>query len=264
MQDHNASSIRSYTESIWVCQRFDAEAQLPRELSDIICENARGNFLWARLVTDELRQGILRGDTISALRKQVQTMPVEVQNMYGRIFDKLPPTLQIEASIYLYLIRVPGLSTVRDLYVGYDEYISSCGLEDTAFPISVDHNTDSRILATIGDFVTIERRDLLCASPGCHSYVKYAHETIGAFFNMEWFLTHLPPDRPAQDQTRSRKHSKAKVIEREVFGDDLALMCPPTPGPRKVSSTGESSLSTKDYNELLQKYGFKPGSTINS
>ncbi|KAK5956129.1 hypothetical protein OHC33_002702 [Knufia fluminis] len=223
MQDHNEESIRLYAASKMDASRL--QASLPERLVDGICEKARGVFLWARLATDELIRSCLAGKSVEGMEARLSQMPAEVVAMYRRILDQLPPILELEAAMLLYMLlddtgSHTGCMSVRKLYVALEAVVTRLGLRASILPIEVDANNDARILAVLGDFLDMsEGSEQWCdrdsdfidsSSPNAYplltfeegkvrfcrkktSFVSLTHETLRTFLiGNVWLENRLP------------------------------------------------------------------------
>ncbi|KAK5937913.1 hypothetical protein PMZ80_010042 [Knufia obscura] len=224
MQNHNEESIRLYAASKMGASRL--QASLPERLVDGICEKARGVFLWARLATDELSRNCLAGKSVEEMEACLGQMPAEVKDMYQRILDQLPPVLELEAVMLLYMLLDDTRSdtvnmSVRKLYVAFKAVISRLGPRASILPIEVDANNDARILAVLGDFLDMtEGSELMtdhhlvttdpsvpntapllmfeegnvCFGRSKTSIVSLTHETLRSFLiGNVWLANRLPP-----------------------------------------------------------------------
>jgi len=61
------------------------------ELVNEIVEMSEGVFLWARVVVRSLLAGILRHDTVRALKKKLKVMPRDINELYNQLLDSLEP-----------------------------------------------------------------------------------------------------------------------------------------------------------------------------
>ena len=75
------------------------------EVVDEIVEMAEGVFLWARLVVRSLLAGMLRHDTIEALKKKLQVVPRGIDALYNQLLDDLEPDDR-EKAIKMLLLTV--------------------------------------------------------------------------------------------------------------------------------------------------------------
>ena len=93
MQRLNISGIKAF--AVQTLQNFFSHsehydhASLQRVANDI-AHRSRGVFLWARFATFELIDGLTRGETLdsAALRRRLEQVPQELQDIYSRIFRR--------------------------------------------------------------------------------------------------------------------------------------------------------------------------------
>jgi hypothetical protein len=69
------------------------------ELVAEIVEKAAGVFLWVTLVVNSFLSGLTNGDSISYLRKRLEEMPSEIENLYGYMLSKIDPIYYEEARL---------------------------------------------------------------------------------------------------------------------------------------------------------------------
>ncbi len=88
IHEHTTSDIRQYTEGRIQCAMSgnlteDGELALSSLVENVI-EKAEGVFLWVRLVSDELIEGLCEGDSIEELKDLLSGIPSELEELYTR------------------------------------------------------------------------------------------------------------------------------------------------------------------------------------
>lgn len=137
MQDHNTVGISSYLDIAIDRARFESKAMFPESVKQEVVKSARGVFIWARLVVDELLDCHRDGDTAEMLREKLKEIPSGIEDMYQRILEKIRPCHKEEASVILHLVYEAG---------------GSIDLEDLfgAWTIVFDPDADAKLLNHIG------------------------------------------------------------------------------------------------------------------
>ena len=158
MQDHNNVSIRLYAESCWQSRNIDAKAQAPNDLTKALVQKGQGNFLWARLTMDDLLLALEEGQDFSTLSQKLVSLPLQVQEMYQSILDRIPGFLRLEAAMLIQLIlEAGGRVELRKLYAAYSKLVGCLNLAGQSIPLDVDYGNKSRIAALLGAFLTSVR-----------------------------------------------------------------------------------------------------------
>jgi hypothetical protein len=85
-----------------------------QNVADDISQRSRGVFLWARFAIFELIDGLTRGETLgsAALRRRLEQVPPELQDIYSRIFRRGTQGNRETAGLILLLISVVNNDTV--------------------------------------------------------------------------------------------------------------------------------------------------------
>ncbi len=100
IHEHTTSDIRQYTEGRIQCAMSgnlteDGELALSSLVENVI-EKAEGVFLWVRLVSDELIEGLCEGDNIEELKDLLSGIPSELEELYTRTLRR-PNRTQLRA-----------------------------------------------------------------------------------------------------------------------------------------------------------------------
>ncbi|KAL9624201.1 MAG: hypothetical protein Q9160_001448 [Pyrenula sp. 1 TL-2023] len=178
MQDYNASSIRAHMKEAISLRQREFKSPFPDSLKDKIVKDANGVILWARFAIDHLIDGCDEGLTKEELEERLEDLPQELEELYQRILDKMPPARQSEVALILYLIiGQPPNTRLNELYGAWlfvlrktdtgfasvilkdvSEFESrlltiSCGLLDISTRVSKDFKYASLIHRTVQSYL---------------------------------------------------------------------------------------------------------------
>ncbi|KAJ9659698.1 hypothetical protein H2198_002945 [Neophaeococcomyces mojaviensis] len=227
IQEHNLASMLWYIKHAWSEARVDSYAAATEDLSSQILGQARGSFLWVRIVVDEITQGLLTEESHNQLLEKVKAMPAEVGDLYESSLERLPPRLRTEAALLLRMLAdAEGKVELDRLWAGYWTLVERFGIENTIMPKEMYSSAEDRILTMIGSFVDIARfhsdrciysrqldstesdaqtcdscADHFVYDPSQRSFepnqtmqVRVSHETFLTFFRKRpWVTQRLPP-----------------------------------------------------------------------
>lgn len=106
LEDLSKGDIRLYVhdklgQNIHFCRLQRQEPQLLDTISHEIVDRARGVFLWVRLVVRDLLRVLRDGGRLKALFKELESIPLELDEYFQRMLDSIGKTYQREASIIL-------------------------------------------------------------------------------------------------------------------------------------------------------------------
>lgn len=113
IQDHTKRDVWSYVrgrllESNSMRQLSTTENQLEREefsnLISAIAQRAQGVFLWVRLVVDDLLEVRADGAGLIELTEMLSNMPVELEDYYKAILDRVSQRYRLESYIILQVL----------------------------------------------------------------------------------------------------------------------------------------------------------------
>ncbi|KAI9152195.1 Vegetative incompatibility protein [Paramyrothecium foliicola] len=114
LQDFTSDDIRNYC--VGMIGRADAPTHYLRALVPDIVQRAAGVFLWVSLVVKDLSNALVDADrntgTIEVLRDILYTLPLELDNYYQQIIERLPQSRRWETYALLELVirdSSPGL-----------------------------------------------------------------------------------------------------------------------------------------------------------
>lgn len=75
----------------------------PSYLISRICERACGVFLWVRLVTQSLRNGLTNNDTMNDLERRLDSLPADLERLFEHIIKQIDPFYHQLSAEYLLL-----------------------------------------------------------------------------------------------------------------------------------------------------------------
>lgn len=147
------------------------------QLADKISEKSNGMFLWARFAINEIRDGWAEGLDLMSLRKKLVDVPMELEQIYARIFKKLKPEQRQEAAHMLQLVCY-AINSLRleDLYVAtlLAAGGQSCSWQQITHPVI--ERFKKRIVALTGGLLQIF---------GEFDTVNVIHKTVRTFLDSQ-------------------------------------------------------------------------------
>ena len=159
------------------------------QLADEISEKANGMFLWARFAINEIRDGWTEGLDLMSLRKKLDDVPAELEQIYARIFSRVKPDKRQEAAHMLQLVCYAiGSLPLQDLYVATMLAAGgqSCSWQDITH--SVIERFKKRILALTGGVLqTFESQNSYLRKGECTT-VSVIHKTVRTFLASQGWL----------------------------------------------------------------------------
>lgn len=198
LQDLTYDDIRRYTNDIvgankrW-CEMVIEEDLHATQLVDEIAEKASGVFLWVVLVVASLLDGLRNYDRMTDLRRRLEALPADLENLYRHMLGKLEPLYQRQASQLLQIMYQqvdvePGipLSTLQLSFADEEDlgYAIACKIESLSSSkmISRCRATQARVRSRCCGLVEIlhpwqfseERRMIM-------SQVTFLHRTVVEF-----------------------------------------------------------------------------------
>ncbi|TGO48872.1 hypothetical protein BCON_0227g00100 [Botryotinia convoluta] len=130
--------------AIYVRDKLESNVQMlhlmdtsPHSSSALINEvvhSGNGVFLWIRLVVDSLFDGLRKRDDISTLRERLVEMPLELNDLYGRILSSIDQVHMSEASKLFQLYGCNETYSGLSIYLAYTISLRSPGqaiIDDT-------------------------------------------------------------------------------------------------------------------------------------
>jgi hypothetical protein len=109
------------------------EPDYARELEENIIAKSSGVFLWIRLVVASILGGMAYGDRISDLKKRLDMLPSELEELYDRMISSLDP-FYLEHAAQLFKFIQVSLSPPELLTL-------ACADEDDSFSSALDRDT---------------------------------------------------------------------------------------------------------------------------
>lgn len=110
MQDHNTQGIARY---VWnmLDSRILPDEQDRDAFSKKVAWKAEGVFLWARFAVSEVISSFSRGETLDELNRRLDEVPLEMDEMYSKIFGRMSPGDRHDAQLMFQLVcfaKVPS------------------------------------------------------------------------------------------------------------------------------------------------------------
>ncbi|KAF3919227.1 hypothetical protein AA313_de0206120 [Arthrobotrys entomopaga] len=101
VEDYTRQDIRKFvTERLQFYENLDGWLRLV----DKVVYSSDGIFLWAILVSEDIRKGVENGDPVSQLYDRVKTLPKDITKLYKEMLDRIGPDFErykSEAALYL-------------------------------------------------------------------------------------------------------------------------------------------------------------------
>ena len=96
LQEKNTKDIINFVDDKWALAiPMEGESQDFVNLKEAIIEKADGVFLWVDLVLTKLEHGFESGNTISELRDSLNSIPKELDGLFGVLLDNIDPAISI-------------------------------------------------------------------------------------------------------------------------------------------------------------------------
>ena len=96
------SSFRSHTSFVELQKR---ESQYATQLLDDIAQKAAGVFLWVHLVVQSLLAGLLNSDRVSDLKRRLDFLPPDLEDLYDKMLKSLDPFYFQHATQYFQIVQ---------------------------------------------------------------------------------------------------------------------------------------------------------------
>jgi len=163
-----------------------------QNVADDISQRSRGVFLWARFAIFELVDGLTRGETLgsAALRRRLEQVPPELQDIYSRIFRRGTQGNRETAGLILLLISLArdelSVETLReavdllprDLVPFQSSILSS--FDKSSMP---DNAFKKAVLAATGGTIEIYTPfEHLIEKPT--SLIRLSHKTVKSYLDL--------------------------------------------------------------------------------
>jgi hypothetical protein len=107
------ADIRNFAESrlgghpSWAKSTLEGVSK--EDLLNDIAERAEGVFLWAFLVTNSLMEGITNDDTVSELRKRLNSLPTDLERLFKHILTGIEPMYHADMAAVLRMALIRPL-----------------------------------------------------------------------------------------------------------------------------------------------------------
>lgn len=110
LQDLTSGDIKSYTNERVLSHRrwkelMEEEGVQAIQLLDDIVNKAEGVFLWVILVIASLLEGLRNYDRVSDLRRRLDVLPSDLENLYSHMLNKLQPLYRRQGSQLLQIVQ---------------------------------------------------------------------------------------------------------------------------------------------------------------
>jgi hypothetical protein len=110
LQDLTYGDIKSYTNERVLSHRrwkelMEEEGVQAIQLLDDIVNKAEGVFLWVILVIASLLEGLRNYDRVSDLRRRLDVLPSDLENLYSHMLNKLQPLYRRQGSQLLQIVQ---------------------------------------------------------------------------------------------------------------------------------------------------------------
>lgn len=110
LQDLTYGDIKSYTNERVLSHRrwkelMEEEGVQAIQLLDDIVNKADGVFLWVILVIASLLEGLRNYDRVSDLRRRLEVLPSDLENLYSHMLNKLQPLYRRQGSQLLQIVQ---------------------------------------------------------------------------------------------------------------------------------------------------------------
>lgn len=184
-----------------------------------LVEKAQGVFIWVKLVTDLILDGLTDGDQLSELQRRLDDLPEELEELYERVVTKIKKRTPIQQSrlIFDILLRREGTVGLFQLALAFQgrEAALSCpitemsGAEMEQICNDMERIINSRcggLLEIVGNASTVHATDwshdvpFTFGRPSARrsekTFVRYIHQTVKEFFKKSDFL-----DKQEQDSS---------------------------------------------------------------
>ena len=103
MQDYNTQGIAEYAWSM-LDSRILPDEQDRRVFSQRVARKAEGIFLWARFAVSEVISSFSRGENLDELNGRLDEVPLEMNEIYSKIFGRMSPGDRYDARLMFQLI----------------------------------------------------------------------------------------------------------------------------------------------------------------
>lgn len=98
LENHTSRDIEYYVQAKTLRIITDRDARSYRDFQQDVIDKAKGVFLWVVLVIEELLDGWESSDPIRRLQKKLASLPAGVEELFGRMLQKIAPDNITEAT----------------------------------------------------------------------------------------------------------------------------------------------------------------------
>lgn len=103
MQDHNTKGIEKYVRNM-LDSRILPDEQDRDTFSELVAGKAEGVFLWARFAVSEVISSFSRGENLDELNRRLDEVPLEMNEIYYKIFGRMSPSDRHDARLMFQLV----------------------------------------------------------------------------------------------------------------------------------------------------------------
>ena len=103
MQDHNRQGIEEYVLNM-LDSRILPDEQDRDTFSELVAGKAEGVFLWARFAVSEVISSLSRGENLDELNRRLDEVPLEMNEIYSKIFGRMSLGDQHDARLMFQLV----------------------------------------------------------------------------------------------------------------------------------------------------------------
>ena len=160
------------------------------ELAKGISEKAQGVFLWARFAVNELRDGWSAGLDLAELQMRLDKVPIELEDIYARIFKKVKPEQCQEAAFLLQLVCYAKRTlTLEELYVATAHAANGQGPFAKEITVFAIQRFEKRILAATGGLLEVfQSRKSYKSQESDKLSVNVIHRTVRTYLDSNGWL----------------------------------------------------------------------------
>ena len=94
IEKFTSDTLRSYSEG----DSIEEDREMTQSLITQVVDKASGVFMWVRLVTESLGNGLRDGDTVPELQAKLAEIPPTLEGLYSRMLQKIEPQHSSQAA----------------------------------------------------------------------------------------------------------------------------------------------------------------------
>lgn len=184
--NYTADTLRSYDDE----DLMDRDNEMTNSLIPQIVDKASGVFLWVRLVTESLGEGLRDGDTLPELQFKLAELPPTLEGLYARMLQKITPAHRTQAA-KLFLIMLGALQPLDLLTFafaeqGFDEAMKSqvCHMTVSQYNAACQ-NMLKRLRSRCVGLIEVTRNEKPDPEPAYSSIdtIQFLHQTVKELLN---------------------------------------------------------------------------------